>query len=88
MSDTTTDAPSPEIVNPPKTPSGDCGAMPCSDSSLHPLLASAGEEYYRKWPEMDSAQHLAFQDAVMPALRAAWVMGNLHQNAHVEARDQ
>ena len=34
MTDTTTDTPSPEIVNPPETPSGDCGAMPCSSSEF------------------------------------------------------
>ena len=34
MTDTTTDTPTPEIANPPETPSGDCGAMPCSSSEF------------------------------------------------------
>lgn len=34
MTDITTDTPSPEIANPPETPSGDCGAMPCSSSEF------------------------------------------------------
>jgi len=46
-----------------------------SHDALHPLVEEAAREYYAKWPARDTAQRLAFQDAVLAAVEGAWRRG-------------
>lgn len=57
-------------------------------SSLNKFLEEAGEEYYRKWPETDAAQHLAFQDAVIQVAIKSYLLGGTHNEHYNKFKNQ
>lgn len=65
MTDTTNDTPPTENSNPPETPSGDCGAMPCSR-----FAASRVEELLQASNDLSEGDEISYDDARDLALYA------------------